>query len=249
MNPSPPWTTETAENGRVLLVTLDNLPDNAVTPEMLGGLGTAMDALAADGGPDLAVITGSGRVFSKGFDVGAIRSHRTRGEHGSSLLLCNDACSRIVECPKPVIAAVNGHCFGAGLELALACDLRLCVEKARLGLPELSRGLIPGLGGVHRLVRLVGKAKALELIALGDLISAEEAHRVGLVNRVLPRPDFMQGVLSFARAMLAVDQSLIREVLRLAALATLRGDQDNVLDTVESVLRLSPTPDQGPTQE
>ncbi len=242
MDPSPLWTTETAENGRVLIVTLDNPPDNSVTPEMLEGVGKALSALAADDGPDLAVLTGRGRVFSKGFDVGAIRAHEDPAAHRNSLLTCHDVLSRIAECPRPVIAAVNGHCFGAGLELAMACHLRLCAQKARLGLPELSRGLIPGLGGIHRLVALVGRAKALEWIAAGDLVTAEEAHGVGLVNRVLPRADFMSGVLSFAKAMLSVDQALIREVVRLTALAAVRGDQDSIVETIESVVRLSPPP-------
>ena len=242
MDTSSLCTTETAENGRVLVVTLDNPPDNTVSPEMLQHLGEALDALAADGGPDLAVLTGRGPVFSKGFDLRVVHSHRDRAAHGSSLLLGNDVCSRLAECPKPVIAAVNGPCLGAGLELALACHFRLCAEGARLGLPELSRGLIPGLGGIHRLVRLLGRAKALELIALGDLITAEEAHRIGLVNRVLPQADFMSGVLSFAKAILSVDQALIREVIRLTALATVKGDQDSVFETIEAVLRLSPPP-------
>lgn len=242
MDTSPLCTTETAEDGRVLVVTLDNPPENAVSPEMLQRLGEALDALAADGGPDVAVLTGRGPVFSKGFDLRVVHSHRDRAAHGSSLLVGNDVCSRLAESPKPVIAAVNGHCLGAGLELALACHFRLCAEGARLGLPELSRGLIPGLGGIHRLVRLLGRAKALELIALGDLVTAEEAHRIGLVNRVLPRTDFMSGVLSFAKAILSVDQVLIREVIRLTALATVKGDQDSVVETIESVLRLSPPP-------
>ena len=242
MDSSPLCTTETAENGRVLVVTLDNPPENAVSPEMLQRLGEALDALAADGGPDVAVLTGRGPVFSKGFDLRVVRAHRDRAAHGSSLLLGNDVCSRLAECPKPVIAAVNGPCLGAGLELALACHFRLCAEGARLGLPELSRGLIPGLGGIHRLVRLLGRAKALELIALGDLITAEEAHRIGLVNRVLPQADFMSGVLSFAKAILSVDQALIREAIRLTALATVKGDQDSVFETIETILRLSPPP-------
>jgi len=239
MDTSQLCATETAENGRILLVALDNPPNNAVTPQMLESVATALDSLTADGGPDMAVLTGRGQVFSKGFDVGVIHSHRDRTAHRSSLLLCNDVCSRLEECPKPVIAAVNGHCFGAGLELALACHFRLCAEKARLGLPELARGLIPGLGGLHRLVALVGRAKALELIAVGDLVTAEEAHRAGLVNRVLPQAGHLQNVLSFARAILAVDQALVREAIRLTALAAVKGSQDSVVETVESIVRLS----------
>jgi enoyl-CoA hydratase/carnithine racemase len=240
MHTSPLCATETAENGRVLVVTLQNPPDNAIRPEMIDAVGTALDALAADGGPDLAVFTGRGRVFSKGFDLGVVHAHRDRSAHRDSLLLCNDVYSRLAECPKPTIAAVNGHCLGAGLELALACHFRLCAEKVRLGLPELAHGLIPGLGGIHRLVGLVGRAKALELIAAGELITAEEARRMGLVNRVLPRRNFIEGVLSFARALLSVDQALIREVLRLTAQAGVKGQQGSIIETVESIVRFPP---------
>lgn len=232
MGASQPCVVELAEHGRVLVATLDNPPDNAVTPAMLATVAEALGPVEADGGPDVVVVTGRGRIFSKGFDVGVVRSHRDRVAHRTSLAMCNDVVNRLEECPKPVIAAINGHCLGAGLELAMACHIRLCVEKARLGLPELSRGLLPGLGGVPRLARLVGRAKALELIAVGDLITAEEAHRVGLVNRVLPRSEFMQDVLAFARAILTVDQALIWEVIRLS--------RESVMESVESAVRLSP---------
>ena len=199
MNSSPPWTTETAENGRVLVVTLDDPPDNAVTPEMLQGVGHALDALAADGGPDLAVLTGHGKVFSKGFDVGVIHAHQDPSAHRDTLLLCHDVCSRIAECPRPIIAAIHGACFGAGLELALACHLRLCAEKARLGLPELSRGLIPGLGGIHRLVRLVGRAKALEMLLTAESVGAQEAYRIGLVNMVVSKDKLVPLTMEIAQ--------------------------------------------------
>lgn len=233
---------ELTENGRVLVVTLANPPDNAVTPEMLQALGRSLERLEAGGGPDLLVITGRGQVFSKGFDVGVIRAHPDRASHWASLVVANDLVSRLADCPKPIIAAINGHCLGAGLELALACHFRLASEKVRLGLPELARGLLPGLGGIDRLVRLVGRAKALELIALGDFVTAEEAHRIGLVNRVLPRDGFMEHVLSFARAMLAVDQALLGEVIRLSAGATRKDQQDSLVDAIETIGRLTPSP-------
>lgn len=230
---------ERTEHGRVLVVTLDNPPDNAVTPTMLEGVAEALDMSVGEDGPDLLVLTGRGRVFSKGFDVEVVRAHRDRAEHRASLAACNDVVNRLEMCPKPVLAAINGHCLGAGLELAMACHIRLCAEKARLGLPELSRGLIPGLGGVPRLTELVGRAKALELIALGDLITAEEAHRVGVVNRVLPRSGFMEGVLAFARAILTVDQALVREVVRLSAAVSHTSRGESVMDTVERAVRLA----------
>jgi len=229
--------TELTENGRVLVVTLHNPPDNAVTPEMLAALRQAIDVLAAEPGPDVLVLTARGAVFSKGFDVDVVRAHRDRAAHCASLVAANDVVSRLASCAKPTVAAINGHCLGAGLELALACHFRLCAEKARLGLPELSRGLIPGLGGVDRLVRLVGRAKAVELVALGDMITADEAHRVGLVNRLLPRDGFLEAVLSFARAILAVDQALIREVIRLCELSTTKGQQDCIAEAIQSIVR------------
>ncbi|MBI4270374.1 MAG: enoyl-CoA hydratase/isomerase family protein [Candidatus Rokubacteria bacterium] len=237
---SPLCATELVERGRALVVTLDNPPDNAVTPSMLEGVAEALGVAAAEGGPDLVVLTGRERVFSKGFDVATIRSHRDQVAHRASLTRCNEVVNRLEAFPKPVIAAINGHCLGAGLELAMACHIRLCVEKARVGLPELSRGLIPGLGGIPRLTRLVGRAKALELIAAGDLITAEEAHRLGLVNRVLPRAGFMDGVLAFARAVLSVDQALIREVVRLSGAAPPAGHHD-LLREVESAVRVAGT--------
>lgn len=238
MEPSQLCTTETVENGRVLIVTLNNPPDNTMSPEMFRALGEAVDAWTAEGGPDLAIFTGGGRVFSKGFDVGVIRSYADHAAHETSLLLTNDVCTRIAQSPKPAIAAINGPCFGGGLELALACHIRLCAEKARLGLPEVWRGLIPAMGGIHRLVRLVGSAKTLELVALGDLVTAEEAHRVGLVNRVLSRTDFMERVLSFARGILMADQALVREIVRLIAAAPVKDDQQNIIETIDAAVRL-----------
>ena len=237
MDASPLCATEVAENGRVLVMALHNPPDNAVTPAMLEGVAAALSM--AEGRPDLVILTGRGRVFSKGFDVGVVQSHRDGVAHRLSLARCNDVVNRLEACPKLVIAAINGHCLGAGLELAMACHIRVSTEKARLGLPELTRGLMPGLGGVSRLTRLVGRAKALELIAVGDLITAEEARRVGLVNRVLGPSEFMEGVLALARAILTIDQTLIREVIRLSA-ASLAGDCESVMDAVESAVRLAP---------
>jgi enoyl-CoA hydratase/carnithine racemase len=238
MGASPLCATELGERGRILTMTLDNPPDNAVTPAMLEAVDEALGASMREGGPDLVVVTGCRGVFSKGFDVNAIRAHPDEEMHRASLAMCNDVVNRLEACPKPVIAAINGHCLGAGLELAMACHIRLCAEKARLGLPELSRGLLPGLGGVPRLAHLVGGAKALELTAVGDLITAEEAYRIGLVNRVLPRAEFMESVFAFARAILSADQALIREVVRLSATHDRRHER--VRESMESAVRLSP---------
>ena len=151
----------------------------------------------------------------------------------------NRVFNRISESGTPALAAINGPCFGGGLELALACHFRVCADKARMGLPEVSKGLLPGLGGIHRLARLVGNAKALEMVALGDLIPADEALRLNLVSRVYPRDDFMSHVRSLARTLLMVEPSLMSEVLHLVRRAAERTNQENTRAAVESFVRFS----------
>lgn len=230
---------EIAEKDRTLEVTLAGPPDNRLTSDMVAGLDRAMDQFEPDDF-DLLVITGSGKVFSKGFDVDALRSCHDPARLRQDLIRSNAVFSRIAASAKPTVAALNGACLGGGLELALACHFRLCAEKARLGLPEIWINMLPGLGGLYRLARLIGRAKALELVALGDLITAEEALRLNLVNRVFPRKDFADHVASFVKALLLADQQIVREAIRLAACSDALGEEDNVREGIESCARLLP---------
>jgi len=232
---------ETLKAGRVLLLSIDRAPDNLVTPQMLASLGRAFDRFTRDSECEVAILSGTGRVFSKGFDVEVIRAHASRADQRTLLLLANDVCSRLAESSKPIVAAINGHCLGAGLELALTCHMRICTDKAWLGLPELGKGLLPGMGGIHRLVHLVGRSRALELIAAGGFLTADEAKLWGLVNRVVPQANFMESVLGFVDGILSVEPSLVRDVTRLTARAESQGDQTSVLETVDQIVRqLSP---------
>lgn len=223
-----------------LEVTLANPPDNRLTSTMVAGLDQAMDQF--ESGPfDVLLIQGAGRSFSKGFDVAAASPEQdSSADLRRTLLLSNAVFSRIARSPKLTIAAIHGACMGAGLELALACHFRLCAEKTRLGLPEVWLNLVPGLGGIYRLARLVGQAKALELVTLGDLIGAEEALRLNLVNRVLPREDFAERVGSFTKALLVADQQVVREIIRLTSLTATAGEEDNIRQGLESFCRLFP---------
>src|SRR6185437_15781309 len=159
----------------VALVTLDHPPVNVLTPELLTELDGAFDSLAKDEAVKAVVLTGAGRYFVAGADIRVLASipSSTEGEalarHGQMIL------DRIEAFEKPVIAAINGACLGGGLELALCCHIRFAAEGARLGLPEINLGIMPGFGGTQRLPRLIGRSKALELILIGEPISAREA--------------------------------------------------------------------------
>lgn len=225
--------------GRTLEVTLSNPPDNRITPDMVAGLAEAVVQLERDDF-DLMVITGIERVFSKGFDVDSLRDDRGAAQLWQELTLSNTVFSRIARSAKPTVAAINGACLGGGFELALACHFRLSAEKSRLGLPEIWINLVPGLGGFYRLSRLVGHAKALELVALGDLITSDEALRLNVVTRVFPRADFAGRVDAFVKNLLGLDQRALREVIRLAACAAEPGREDNIHESMASFASLVP---------
>lgn len=226
-------------NGRSLEVTLDNPPGNRITADMVVGLNKALDRLESDEF-DVLVLTGVKRVFSKGFDVESMSSYRESSDLRRMLILSNAMFSRLARSTKPTVAAINGACLGGGFELALACHFRLCAEKTRLGLPEIWLNLVPGLGGFYRLARMVGEAKALELVALGDLIAAEDALRLNVVTRIMPRADFADRVASFVKNLMGADQRAIREVIRLAACSAVPGEEDNIRQGMESFAKLVP---------
>jgi enoyl-CoA hydratase/carnithine racemase len=113
-----------------------------------------------------------------------------------------------------VVAAINGFCLGGGLELAMACHMRICSDRARLGQPEVNLGLIPGWGGTQRLSRIVGKAKALEMILTGDMITAQEAYRIGLVNKVVPAGAVLKEARGLARKIASKSRFPIAATLR-----------------------------------
>ena len=144
------------------------------------------------------IITGAGKAFVAGADIKELSELDVAGAVrlawvGQYLM------NSIENFPCPVIAAVNGFALGGGCELAMACDIRLASDKARLGQPEVNLGIIPGYGGTQRLARLVGRGKAKELIFTGDMIGAEEAHRIGLVDEVYPADQLMEKAMETAK--------------------------------------------------
>jgi enoyl-CoA hydratase len=206
--------------GRVAILTV-NRPDklNALNDQVIDELADVANRLATEPALKGAILTGAG---SKAFVAGAdISDLARRGPFdGKELALRGQAALRRLEtCGKPVIAAVNGFALGGGCELAMACHLRIASENAKFGQPEVKLGLTPGYGGTQRLPRLVGKGVALQLILTGEVIDAQEAKRIGLVNRVVPA----DRLLGEAEAMLRTILSMAPLAVRLALEAVERG--------------------------
>ncbi len=183
---------------RAALLTL-NAPQkrNAINRIMVDALHLALDELAADDELAVLIITGSGdKAFAAGADIAELKERHAL----QALQAINSALfKRVEELPFPVIAAVRGYALGGGCELAMACDIRVAGESAKMGLPEVTLGIIPAAGGTYRLPRLVGLGRARELIYTGRILDSRECLRIGLVNHVVPDAD----VVSKARELAA----------------------------------------------
>ncbi len=185
------------DNG-VALLALDRPPLNALNGELLADLAAHANALGADPAVKAVVITGNDRAFAAGADVKEFSPDRESARRvAASFRTATDALAGI---HRPVIAAINGYALGGGLELALACDLRVASESARLGQPEILLGVIPGGGATQRLARLVGPSRAKELIWSGRQVRADEALAIGLVDRVVARSSALDEALHLARS-------------------------------------------------
>src|SRR6184192_2933259 len=177
-----------------------NRPDklNTLNDQVVDELADAAERVATEPAIRGAILTGSGtKAFVAGADIADLSKQgpfdgKARAQRGQAML------RRFETCGKPVIAAVNGFALGGGCELAMACHVRLASESAKFGQPEVKLGVIPGYGGTQRLTRLVGRGRALQLLLTGEIIDAAEAHRIGLVNRVVAAGD---SVVDAARAM------------------------------------------------
>ncbi len=175
---------------------------NALNRETLVEIERVATAFREDDDQRALIVTGSGeKSFVSGADIQELAVLDPFGAREISQL-GQRVFDRLEQATKPVIAAVNGYAFGGGCELALACHVRLASDHAVLGLPEVGLGIIPGYGGTQRLPRLVGRGRALELILTGRRVKADEAERIGLVNRVVPRADLMAEAEALAQAML-----------------------------------------------
>ena len=188
-------------DGAVLTLRLDRpAKRNALDAAMLGALEEALRGAATDPAVRAVIVTGGDKAFAAGVDIGEFASINAGVANAYGAALARARCwEALARLPQPTIAAVAGYCLGGGCELALACDLRLAAESAVFGQPEIKLGLIPGAGGTQRLPRLIGAARAKEMIYFGDPIDAQEAYRLGLVNRVVPTDRLLDEARAWAR--------------------------------------------------
>lgn len=195
----------------VAVITIDNPPANALNSTLMLELMATLEMLHSRRNVLSVVLTAAGaRFFMGGADIRELLAVNT-AEEGATFSAKGHEVMRAVEgFDRPVIAAVNGFALGGGCELAMACDIRIAAESARFGQPEANLGVIPGAGGTQRLPRLVGKGKAKEIMMTGDIISAEEALSIGLVERVVPDAELLSHSVGLARKIAAKGPAAIR---------------------------------------
>ena len=208
----------------ILVLTIDREAQyNALTVKMIEELAVTLTQARANPAVRAILITGAGeKAFVAGADIKEFQQltpadSRAFAERGQRVL------QLLEDMPIPVLAAVNGFALGGGCELALACHLRLASDRAQFGLPEVKLGIIPGYGGTQRLTRLVGRGRALELMLTGNPISAIEAFRIGLVNRVVPSPELLPASLALLTELLQRAPQALAGVL-VAASAAYEGN-------------------------
>jgi enoyl-CoA hydratase len=227
-----PVLVERLEQG-VTQLTLNSPPLNLVTLEMTERLMEALDGLEGDDAVRAVVVTGAGdKAFCAGSDVKEFAAVRDRVVE-KKLAQENDAFSGFEALSKPAIAAIEGLAYGGGCEICMACDIRVMAEGARVALPEVKLGVVPGSGGLFRLPELVGPAKAMELMYLGEPIDAHEAERLGLVNEVVPDGEALMRALDIARSISRRPREAVAAIKRGVRESLHSGREDSVRLTLE----------------
>jgi enoyl-CoA hydratase len=203
-------------DGRVAILRL-NRPErlNAIGTTTLECLAATLADLGADGDVGALVITGEGKAFSAGADIAEFAEFQRPAEFAAFIHRFTDTYAQLQQLSKPSVAAINGMAFGGGLELALACDLRVAARSARLGVPEIKLGLLPGAGGTARLTRMLPPGIAKQLLLTGDPLTAADAHRFGLVNDVVDDGTAFSRGLELASALAALPAQALAAAKRL----------------------------------
>ena len=198
------------QEGRVAILTI-NRPDklNALNQQVRDETLAHLEAIAADDSIGVVVITGAGeKSFVAGADIGEFEGRSPFDQREA--MRFPRVFDVMANFPKPVIAMINGFCLGGGCELAMSCDMRIASDRAKLGQPEIKLGLIPGGGGTQRLPRLVGMGNAMRLILTGDMVGADEAKDMGLVDQVVPAEELRETTLALAKKIASMSPLTVR---------------------------------------
>jgi len=220
---------------RIAILTIDHPPANAFNEQTVRDLASAFDEVSANPEVKAIIITGAGQfAFVAGADINEIKEHIDNARAGKGvkrelIVEGQKLFNRIEQSTKPVIAAINAVCLGGGQELAMACHMRIASDTARFGQPEVNLGLLPAWGGTARLPRLVGRGKAIELILTGDMIPAQEAARLGLVNKVVPAGQVVKTAMDLAKKITSKSALAIAAILE----AINHGMEVNLLDALK----------------
>ena len=234
----------TSTENNICTITI-NRPDklNALNRTVIEELGIAIKNIYQDAEIKAAIITGAGpKAFVAGADISELLTLDTRGGIELAQTAQETVFNKIENCPKPIVAAVNGFALGGGCELAMACHFRLASEQAKFGQPEVNLGLIPGYGGTQRLTQLVGKGKAMEWMMTGNLINATEAKEAGLVNHVTTAENLLQQTKDILKVILSKAPLAITEIISLTNIAA-RGESNGLQKEIESFGKLFSTAD------
>ena len=235
--------TELTEDG-IFTITI-NRPEklNALNKEVIAELSEAIGGIYHQKEIKAAIITGSGpKSFVAGADISEFTQLDTAGGKTLADKGQQEVFDRIENCPKPIIAAVNGFALGGGCELAMACHFRIASLNARFGQPEVNLGLIPGYGGTQRLTQLIGKGRAMEMMMTGNMIDAQEAYRIGLVNHVMEPENLLVKAREILASIVSKAPLAIGKVIELVNLAAI-GHPDGLKKEIEAFGQLFGTED------
>lgn len=199
---------------KVGVLTVSNPPANLLSRAVLTELSGFLNEVGTNIPFKALIITGAGTFFIVGADIKEISELKGAARGEEAAFLGQMVFNKIEGLPIPTIAAINGHCLGGGNELAMSCTLRVASDRARFGQPEINLGIMPGFGGTQRLMRLIGKAKALELNLTGDMINAQTAFDLGLINKVVPEAEVMKQAMGLAKKISGKSLQAIRRIMQ-----------------------------------
>lgn len=222
-----------AVRNRIATITIANPPANALNRQTLEELNKVIERVATDDNIQVIILTGEGNFFIAGADIKEFTTIESSQQGEELSKYGQNLFTKIEQLSKPVIAMINGACLGGGLELAMACHVRVAAFSAKIGLPELNLGLIPGYGGTQRLARLTNREKAIELILSSDIIDGEEAHLIGLVSKAVALEELEATVTALAEKITAKSLLTVRAALSAVERGCVEGETKGMQQEAE----------------